>query len=90
MVTSAEGAARNALSRLVRAVEKAERELDGVAGALRQAEGSDFPEDAFADAAAQLRAVIDFAEEQGERLADKLLHAGGIEPGRIRRTGGLD
>jgi hypothetical protein len=25
-------------------------------------------------------------EEQAERLQEKILHAGGIEPGRVRRT----
>jgi hypothetical protein len=28
-------------------------------------------------------------EEQQQRLEEKILHAGGLEPGRVRRTGGL-
>ena len=80
--------ARRALQRLRRAVEKAAQELDAVAGALRHAEGGDFPADAFREAEDRLAAVQSFIEEQEERLEEKILHAGGIEPGRVRRTGG--
>lgn len=80
--------AKRALVRLRRAAEKAAQELDAVAGALRHAEGHDFPVDAFAAAEAHLDAVIGFVDEQAERLEDKILHAGGLEPGRVRRTGG--
>lgn len=80
--------ARKALVRLRRAVEKAALELDAVRGALRHAEGDDFPADHFATAEAQLDAVAVFVDEQAERLDEKILHAGGLEPGRIRRTGG--
>ncbi len=90
MTTSAESEARKALSRLLRAVEKAARELEAVAGALRHAEGSDFPAEAFEGARHALADVDAFAAEQGERLAEKILHAGGLEPGRVRRTGGLE
>lgn len=81
--------ARNALARLRRAMGKAERELDAVAGALRHVEGADFPEGEFEDAAARLAAVAGLVEEQAERLEAKMLEAGGLEPGRIRRTGGV-
>jgi hypothetical protein len=87
-MATAEGEARRALARLRRAIEKSAGELDAVDGALRRAEGSDFPAAAFDDAAAHLRAIIDFVDEQAERLQEKILHAGGIEPGRVRRTGG--
>ena len=80
--------ARRALGRLRRAIEKSSGELEAVAGALRHAEGGDFPVEAFADAAAHLDAVDRFVEEQSERLQEKILHAGGLEPGRVRRTGG--
>jgi len=80
--------AKRALIRLRRAAEKAAQELSAVAGALRHAEGEDFPADAFAEAASHLDAVESFVEEQEQRLEDKILHAGGIEPGRVRRTGG--
>ena len=32
-----------------------------------------------------LRVVLDFTEEEGERLREKILHTGGLEPGRVRR-----
>jgi len=80
--------ARRALVRLRRAAEKALQELSAVAGALRHAEGEDFPAADFAAAEAQLSAVESFVEEQEQRLEEKILHAGGIEPGRVRRTGG--
>lgn len=79
--------ARRALGRLARALEKTAREMDSLRGALRHAEGSDFPADAFGEAAAQLAAVNAFVEEQQQRLQEKILHAGGLEPGRVRRTG---
>lgn len=88
MADSAEREARRALTRLRRALEKAQNELDAVAGALRHAEGRDFPAGDFDDAAARLAEVMTFVDEQAERLEEKILHAGGLEPGRVRRTGG--
>lgn len=85
---SAEAEGRRALARLRRAVEKSERELDAVRGALRHAEGDDFPAEAFGDAAAHMRALLEFIDEQSARLEEKILTAGGLEPGRVRRTGG--
>jgi len=84
-VSSAESEARKALSRLGRAVEKAERELDALEGALRKAEGSDFPAEQYASVRGVLRRVLDFTDEEGQRLEEKILQAGGLEPGRIRR-----
>lgn len=84
----AEREARRALARLRRAVEKAARELDAVAGALRHVEGGDFPAAEFEAASSHLAAVAEFVEEQAERLEEKVLQAGGLEPGRVRRTGG--
>ena len=81
--------ARRALARLRRAVEKTEHELAGVTGALRHAEGEDFPAVAYEDAAGHLRAVLAFVDEEAERLEEKVLHAGGLEPGRVRRSGGV-
>ncbi|HEY8468603.1 MAG TPA: hypothetical protein VIL18_03120 [Longimicrobiales bacterium] len=83
-----EGEARKALARFRRALEKAERELDALAGSLRHAEAGDFPAERFDEAAALLEALHEFAAEQAERLEEKLLVAGGLEPGRIRRRGG--
>ena len=85
VTTSAESEARKALNRLHRAAEKAERELEALRGALAHAEGSDFPVEAYEEAHAALGALLDFAEEEGERLREKILHTGGLEPGRVRR-----
>ena len=79
--------ARRALNRLRRAVEKAAHELGDVEGALRHAEGSDFPANDYAAASQHLDAVIDFVDEESARLEEKILAAGGLEPGRVRRTG---
>jgi hypothetical protein len=78
--------ARRALTRLRRAVEKAAAELDAVAGALRHAEATDFPAEDFAEAARNLDAAVQFIDDQEQRLQEKMLHAGGIEPGRVRRS----
>ncbi|HEX7089324.1 MAG TPA: hypothetical protein VF192_04270 [Longimicrobiales bacterium] len=83
-----EGEARRALARLRRALEKADRELEAVAGSLRHAEAEDFPAAEFEEASSHLSAVHAFVEEQAERLEHKILAAGGLEPGRIRRSGG--
>jgi hypothetical protein len=34
---------------------------------------------------AAVRRVLDFTDEEGVRLQEKILHAGGLEPGRVRR-----
>lgn len=77
--------ARRALTRLRRALEKADSELEALAGALRHAEAGDFPEAEFDAAAERLAAVVAFVDEQEQRLQEKILHAGGLEPGRVRR-----
>lgn len=84
-VSSVESEARKALNRLKRAAEKAQRELDALDGALRRAEGSDFPAEVYEQMDAALQHILDFTEEEGARLQDKILHAGGLEPGRVRR-----
>jgi hypothetical protein len=82
---SAESEARKALMRLRRALEKSRRELEAVAAALRHAEGSDFPQAAFDKADEHISAVDVFVDEQAERIEEKILSSGGLEPGRIRR-----
>ena len=82
---SAESEARKALNRLRRSAEKAERELDTLLGALASAEGDDFPVDEYERVAELLGAVVAFADDEGARLQEKILHAGGLEPGRVRR-----
>lgn len=84
-MSSAESEARKALNRLRRSMEKAERELDSLEGALRHAEGADFPHEDYSNVAEAIRRVLDFTDEEGARLQEKVLHAGGLEPGRVRR-----
>ncbi|MCI0435882.1 MAG: hypothetical protein L0271_19900 [Gemmatimonadetes bacterium] len=86
MTDSAEREARRSLNRLRRALEKSRNELQATAGALRHAEAGDFPAAAFDDAAGHVDALLAFVDEQAERLEEKILHAGGLEPGRIRRS----
>lgn len=84
-MSSAESEARKALARLRRAAEKAERELEALEGALRNAEGPDFPVETYAATRDALRRILDFTDDEAERLQEKILHAGGLEPGRVRR-----
>lgn len=84
-MSSAESEARKALNRLRRAAEKAVREMEELEGALRHAEGSDFPAPEYERMAEALRGVLDFTDEEAARLQEKILHAGGLEPGRVRR-----
>lgn len=89
MSGSTESEARKALARFSRALEKASRELDGLEGALRTAEGGDFPADVYRGVRTRMEEALRFAEEEGQRLQEKVLTAGGLEPGRVRRSGGL-
>lgn len=84
-MSSVESEARKALNRLRRALEKTRHEVEAVAGALRHAEGNDFPHAAFDEAVNHLKAVESFVDEQAERMEEKILSSGGLEPGRIRR-----
>lgn len=84
-MSSAESEARKALTRLRRAIEKTRHELEAVAGALRHAEGAEFPQNDFDDAVRHMAAVETFIDEQAERIEDKILSTGGLEPGRVRR-----
>jgi lipid II:glycine glycyltransferase (peptidoglycan interpeptide bridge formation enzyme) len=86
MKGSAESEARKALNRLRRALEKTRHELEAVRGALEHAEAADFPRDDFDTAESQLAAVEAFIDEQAERIEEKILASGGLEPGRIRRS----
>jgi hypothetical protein len=85
-MSSVEGEARKGLNRLRRAVEKVEHELKLVADTLRHVEGADFPADDFATVQSRLADIQIFITDQDERLEDKMLHAGGLEPGRVRRS----
>ena len=86
-MTSAESEARKALNRLRRAADKSLREMDALEGALARAEGDDFPGERYEEVREILRRVTEFCEEEGARLQAKVLHAGGLEPGRVRRGG---
>lgn len=86
---SAEREARRALARLQRALEKTKRELRSLRGALETAEGDDFPAGEYAAVDDLLTRAGEFADTEGRRLQAKILTAGGVEPGRVRRTGGL-
>ena len=66
MPESAEKEARKALARLRRALEKSRRELEALSGAIRHAEGDDFPAEAYGEARDRLREILDFAEELGD------------------------
>lgn len=83
---AAEKEARRALARLGRAVEKCDRELETLEGSLRHAEGDDFPAAEYERVREALARISDFVEEEGGRLQEKVLQAGGLEPGRIRRS----
>lgn len=86
MSNSIESEARKALNRLRRALEKTHHELEAVAGALRKAEGDDFPHDEFDHAVNNIAMVESFVDEQAARIEEKILSSGGLEPGRIRRS----
>jgi N-acyl-D-aspartate/D-glutamate deacylase len=85
-MTTAESEARKALNRLARALEKGRRELDALSGTIRHVEGDDFPAAAYEEARDRLSSLLDFVEEEGQRLQEKVLQSGGLEPGRVRRS----
>lgn len=86
---TAEREARRALARLQRSLEKCVRELGGLRGALESAEGEDFPAEDYDEVEGLLNQAREHASREGARLQAKILAAGGLEPGRVRRTGGL-
>ena len=86
MSESTEKEARKALARLRRAVEKSRRELDSLSGAIRHAEGDDYPREEYEGIRDRMNEILEFLDEEGRRLEEKILSAGGLEPGRIRRS----
>ena len=84
-MTTAESEARKALNRLRRALEKSDRELEALRGALVHAEGDDFPLDEYEKASDAIRRALEFTGDEAARLQEKILHSGGLEPGRVRR-----
>ena len=81
--------ARRALARLRRALVKARRELDAMRTALISAEGDEFPQDDYADRDEQLASINEWLNGEEARLRTKVLRAGGIDPGRLRRSSGF-
>ena len=88
MTDSAESRARKALNRLRRAMEKALIELDVLEVALVSVEGEDFPRRAYAGLRSRLSEVLEFTDDEGTRLQEKVLQAGSLEHGRVRRSAG--
>jgi len=86
MADSAEKEARKALARLRRALEKGKRELDALSGAIRHAEGDDFPREAYQTTEDRMDEILEFLEGEAQRLEEKVLEFGGLEPGRVRRS----
>jgi len=86
IMTTPESEARKALNRLARALEKSRRELDSLSAAIRHAEGEDFPAGAYREADEGIGRLLEFVEEEGRRLQEKILQSGGLEPGRVRRS----
>jgi hypothetical protein len=90
MPDSPESEARKALNRLRRAVEKSRRELEALVGAIRTAEGDDFPVEEYEEAETRIQETLEFLDQEGRRLQAKILQAGGLEAGRIRRSSAQD
>lgn len=82
-----EAETRRALARLRRAVEKARREVRGLRESLDPAEGDGFPGDDYAAMDEHLAAVSELVNSEQSRQRAKILRAGGIGPGRLRRAG---
>ncbi len=87
MADAAISEARKALNRLRRASEKTLQEIDKLEGSLRHAEGDDFPAEQYNQVRDHLEAVSRFVDDEAQRLQEKVLQSGGLEPGRVRRSG---
>jgi hypothetical protein len=87
---SPEKEARRALTRLRRSLEKSLREMDALDGAIRSAEGTDFPAEAYDEARDHVDRLLSFLNDEERRLREKVLAGGGLEPGRIRRASTLE
>ncbi len=89
-MAQAEAEARRAANRLRRALEKAHREIGALEAALARAEGDDLPAHAYDEARGRIDQLVEFVDEESRRLQHKILVAGGLEPGRIRRASARD
>lgn len=81
---TAESEARKGLDRPFRVIKKAERCLHALDAVLRHTEQENFPDALHETAVNFLGAVVNFADEEGERLREKILYSGGFEPGRVK------
>ena len=82
--------ARRAVGRLRRALEKSLREMEALEGAIRRAEGEDFPADEYTAARDRVDGLLSFLDDEERRLREKVLMSGGLEPGRVRRGSAVE
>ena len=87
-MTTPEAETRRALARLRRALEKARREVRGLGEGLDESEAEGFPGDDYAEMEEHLAAVMDLVGREQARQQGKILRAGGIASGRLRRSAG--
>ena len=83
-MSAADSEARKALNRLQRALEKGRRELRSLSAAVGGEETSDHSASAYDEAESHFEALLLFAREEGNRLQERVLRGGGLEPGRLR------
>ncbi len=82
-----EAETRRALARLRRALEKAKREVRGLREGLDESEADGYPADDYAEMEEHLGAVTDLVNREQARQQAKVLRAGGIASGGLRRSG---
>ena len=83
-----EAETRRALARLRRALEKAKREVRGLREGLDESEADGYPEDDYAEMEEHLGAVTDLVNREQARQQAKILRAGGLAAGGLRRSAG--
>ena len=81
-----EAETRRALARLRRAIEKAKREVRGLREGLDESEADGYPADDYAEMEEHLGAVTELVNREQARQQAKVLRAGGIGAGRLRRS----
>jgi hypothetical protein len=64
--------------------------MDALEGAIRRAEGDDFPVDDYDRARDGVAELLLFLELEERRLREKVLAGGGLEAGRLRRASAMD
>lgn len=81
-----EAETRRALARLRRALEKARREVRGLREGLDESEADGYPADDYAEMEGHLDAVTELVNREQTRQQAKILRAGGIGSGGLRRS----